>query len=125
MKLSLFARIIALSLATLAPVFTTGCTATKQAVSSVRGEVKGLVSASLDEAFHAANKAVTEMRFQKMHAACDVLSGLITCTTAEGTKVEIRLTKETDKIVTVFIQVGKFGDDRVATALLEKIRQQF
>lgn len=124
MKTFLKLSLIAATLVTLSPIAFVGCAATNSAVSSVRGEVKSLFSSDMETAFQTASLAIAELKFAKVAEKHDALTGYLTSTTADGTKIEIHLRAETEKVVSVSIRVGTFGDERIAQAILARMKER-
>jgi hypothetical protein len=123
MKTSIKLPLFVLAMASLAPVAFTGCQATTTAVSNVRGEVKTMYSTDMESVFQAASKAIAELKFTKLLEKHDAITGLLTSTTADNTKIEIRLRMEGERVVGVSIRVGAFGDERIAQAINAKIKE--
>ncbi len=116
--------LFALAMASLATVAFTGCQTTQSAVSSVRGEVKVMLSTDMENAFQATSRAVADLKFGKLVEKHDALTGLLTSTTADNTKIEIRLRNEGERVVSVSVQVGAFGDEKIAQAIITRIKER-
>ena len=106
----------------------TGCVAVAAAgagagaVAYVRGELSDTLEASLDRSVRASNAAITGLQFAKVSERKDALNAVIIARTAEDKKVEIRLIKIGDKSTEVKIRVAVFGDEVIARAVLDRIR---
>ena len=105
-----------------APLAFTGCKTTDSAVSSVRGEIKSMINGTLPDVYRATQKAIEDVKFTKQKEAVAAFTGVLICRTADDRRVDIRLTVEGDKIIGVAIRVGAFGDEKIANALIERIK---
>lgn len=112
----------------LAAVFQSGCVAAAVgagagAVAYIRGDLEATFDASLNATVKASDRAINQLEFAKVSEKKDALSANLIARTAQDKKVEIDLIKVGDKVTTVKIRVGVFGDEAVSMAILEKIKQ--
>ncbi len=108
-------------------LLTSGCLAVAAGagagtVAYVRGDLQSTLDGSLSRCTKAADKAITQLKFAKVEENRDALTSVIVARTAEDKRVEIKMTATTSHVVNVSIRVGVFGDSRIATAVLEKIK---
>ena len=91
-------------------------------VAYVRGELDAVVGNGYDQVIDASNRALEQVQFVRVSESRDAFSAVIIARTAEDKKVEIKVTREGDRLTKVRIRIGLFGDEERSRALLEKIQ---
>lgn len=92
------------------------------AVAYVRGELSATVDGDYNRVVNAANRAIQELEFAKVSEHKDALNTVLVARTALDKKVEIRLANAGNKLTTIKIRVGVFGDEALSQAVLAKIK---
>jgi Protein of unknown function (DUF3568) len=91
-------------------------------VAYVRGELDATVGSDYERVIDASNRALDQVQFVRISEKRDAFSAVIIARTAEDKKVEIRLTKEGDRLTKVQIRIGVFGNEERSRVILEKIQ---
>lgn len=105
----------------------TGCVAVAVgagagAVAYIRGDLEATLEARLDDTNRAADRAIAQLEFAKISNRKDALSANVTARTAQDKKVQVEMTKISQRVTKVKIRIGVFGDEAVSLAILDKIR---
>ncbi len=110
--------------------FQTGCSTMSTGVSAgvgtvayVRGELQTSFDRRFDVVERAANRALTELQFFKIEEKKDALVAILNARTAEDTRIHIKVERSTDKLTTMRIRCGTFGNEKLARLVLEKINE--
>jgi hypothetical protein len=117
---------VSLSLATLGA--TSGCIAVAAAagaagaVAYVRGELASNLSADLERAQNATDRAIGQLGFAKVSDRRDATAGVFLARTAADKKIEINLEKVGDKMTKIRIRVGLIGDEALSLQILDKVK---
>ena len=118
---SIAAAAAALSLASGCLVVAAGA-AGAGTVAYVRGELDATVGSDYERVIDASNRALDQVQFVRTSEKRDAFSAVIIARTAEDKKVEIRLTKEGDRLTKVQIRIGGFGNEKRSRVILERIQ---
>lgn len=94
------------------------------AVAYVRGELESSLEAGLDDAYAAAQRALTKLEFAKIDESKSGLDARLVHRTALDKKVEIKLKKVTERLTKIEIRVGVVGDQELSLTLLDKIQAE-
>ncbi len=89
----------------------------------VTGELKATVDGTLEETYQASRKAIQTLKFTPTEFKSDALQARVGAKMADDRAVSIELAKATDATTEVRIRVGAFGDEKVSTEILAKIRE--
>jgi len=119
--ISIAAGAAALSLASGCLVIAAGA-AGAGTVAYVRGELDATVGSDYERVIDASNRALEQVQFVRVSEKRDAFSAVIVTRTAEDKKVEIRITKEGDRLTKVQIRIGIFGNEERSRVILEKIQ---
>jgi hypothetical protein len=87
----------------------------------VRGELKGNVVATPQEAVAATEKAFADLGLAQASATASGLDGKVTGKTAEGTNVTVTIRREAENLTQIRIRVGVFGNEAYSRSILDKI----
>ncbi|HWA26552.1 MAG TPA: DUF3568 family protein [Lacunisphaera sp.] len=108
--------------------FSSGCVAVVAAgagagaVAYVRGEMNTTVESDLGTVFASAQKTLADLEFAKINDHKSGVDALLVARTALDKRVEIKLTKVTDRLTKVQIRVGVMGDQDISLTILDKIK---
>lgn len=92
------------------------------AVAYVRGELNATVDSDYNRVVTAAGQAIKELEFAKVSENKDALQAVLVARTALDKKVEIKIANPGNKLTTIKIRVGVFGDEQLSQAVLAKIK---
>lgn len=117
-----------LFVATLALAAGPGCTSqapssdstAKIKTNNVTGTVSTLAQRSLDETYNASRAALDDLQFKVDKAEKDALMGVFKAKTADGTTVDVNLSKVSDKITELSVNAGPLSTD-LAQTIMNKI----
>jgi hypothetical protein len=98
-----------------------GAVAGAGTVAYVRGQLNATVDKPFDDVARAASTALQQLQFIKSSEKKDALIAILTARTAEDRNVEIKVRRQSDKLTTIAIRVGLFGDETLSRIVLEKI----
>jgi Protein of unknown function (DUF3568) len=121
-------RALALSLAMgLGLAFLPGCVvvaagAGAGAVAYIRGELNATLDSDYNRVVLAARQAIQDLEFAKVSENKDALQAILIARTAADKKIEIKMANPGNKLTTVKIRVGVFGDEALSQAVLARIR---
>ena len=118
---SIAAAAAALSLASGCLVVAAGA-AGAGTVAYVRGELNATVGSDYERVIDASNRALDQVQFVRTSEKRDAFSAVIIARTAEDKKVEIRLTKEGDRLTKVQIRIGVFVNEERSRVILKRIQ---
>lgn len=116
----------------LAPGLLTGCIAAAVGVAAgsigviayANGELLTTERIALGDAWEATLQAVETLELRVEQKPKDGLSGQVTARTADGTKVTIKLTRQSAELTDLSIRVGVFGDRAKSQQILAEIKSQ-
>jgi hypothetical protein len=91
-------------------------------VAYVRGDLDTTLSANLDRADEAVNRALLQLQFAKINEVKDALQAIIIARNAADKKIELHLERLADDATKLKIRVGMFGDDSFQATILEKVK---
>jgi hypothetical protein len=94
------------------------------AVAYVRGELEASVENNLDATYRATQRALAALEFAKISEHKSALDAGLVSRTALDKKVEVKLTKVTDKLTKVQIRIGLVGDQQLSLTILDKIKAE-
>jgi len=92
------------------------------AVAYVRGEMNTTLERDLNGVFAAAQRALADLEFAKVNDRKSGVDAQLVARTALDKRVEIKLTKVTDRLTRIQIRVGLVGDQDLSLTVLEKIK---
>jgi uncharacterized protein YunC (DUF1805 family) len=93
-------------------------------VAYVRGELKSTLDAKVETLAQASEWSLDELGIKRLDTKKDSVSAVITARTADDKKVEIHIKSITSRASDLTIRVGVFGDQRVSTVILDKIKSR-
>jgi hypothetical protein len=94
------------------------------AVAYIRGEVVSNLDQSVDAVFAATDRALGKMELVRVSDNKTAVDAQLLARTALDKRVEIRLTRVSDRLTKVQIRVGVLGDQYLSVTLLEKIKAE-
>jgi hypothetical protein len=94
------------------------------AVAYVRGELDSSVEHGIDDTYRATQQALAALEFAKISEHKSMIDAELVSRTALDKKVEIKLSKITERMTKIQIRVGMVGDQQLSLAILEKIQAQ-
>jgi hypothetical protein len=94
------------------------------AVAYIRGEVVSNLEQNVDAVFAATDRALGKMELVRVSDNKTSVDAQLLARTALDKRVEIRLTRVSDKLTKVQIRVGVLGDQYLSITLLEKIKAE-
>lgn len=94
------------------------------AVAYVRGELESSIEANLDTVYAATQRALTNLEFAKIDERKTGLDAHLVRRTALDKRVEVKLTKITERLTKVEIRVGMVGDQQLSLTILDKIKAE-
>lgn len=95
----------------------TTSTTSKIKTDNVTGTVSTLAQRSLERSFDASRAALEELQFKLGKAEKDALMGVLSAKTAEGTTVDVNLSKVSDEITDVSVNAGPLGTSLAQTVM--------
>lgn len=125
---SLFSRSQFLLAAALCLCGATGCTTvvnntTPGAVVYVRGELQANLDKRFEVVTKAANRALTDLQFSSIEEKKDALVALLDARTAEDVRIHIKVERTSDTLTTVRIRAGLIGNEKLAYAVFNKLKE--
>ena len=96
---------------------------TPNAVCYVRGELQANIDRRFEVAERAAFKAITDLQFSTIEEKKDALVAIITAHTAEDVKITVKVERSSDSLSTIRIRAGMLGNEKLAYAILNKIKE--
>jgi hypothetical protein len=94
-------------------------------VAYVRGDLQATLDADYGDALKATRAGLDRMQYGVVSERGDALAGEFIARTALDQKVQVRVTKESDKTTKIRIRVGIFGDEEISRALLDAVKARF
>ena len=88
----------------------------------VDGEVETHVSASLNQTWDATMAALKDLQYPVTTQSKDALEGNLTARNASDTSIKIKLKYVSNTSTEIHIRVGTFGDEKLSSLVLSKIR---
>jgi hypothetical protein len=88
----------------------------------VNGELKDTEPASLDPVHAAALAGLHDMQYVVVNDTKDINNANILARTANDTKIQIQIIKQSASVTEIRIRVGTFGDESLSRQILEKIK---
>jgi len=92
------------------------------AVAYVRGDLSATLDHEYNQVVKAASRAIQELEFTKVSENKDALQAVLVAKTALDKKVEIKIANPGNKLTTIKIRVGFFGDEQLSQAVLARIK---
>ncbi len=130
MSRALFPKLAACALLSSVLVLQSGCVAVAVGgaaagtVAYVRGDLQATLDASHERSLRATKRAIERMKYALVSERSDALAGQFIARTALDKKIDVLVTKESDKATKIRIRVGMFGDEQISRALLDAIKAQ-
>lgn len=119
-----------LALAAAALTVASACSTTKSAEgqatieqNKVTGNTSTLATASLDNAYEGAIRALNGLQFKIEKQAKDSLKGVLTARTADNKTVSVDLTRKSDTITEIEVSAGPI-EQSLAKTTLERIQSE-
>jgi hypothetical protein len=94
-------------------------------VAYVQGELKAADNVTMDKAWDGSLRAMQDLEFKVTKSQKDALAGEIVARRADGTRIIVRLKKQTDQVTEFGIRVGTFGDEALSRLIYEKVKSHF
>lgn len=91
-------------------------------VAYVRGELDASLGSDYERAIEASRRGLEQVQFVIVSEKKDAFTATLVARTAEDKKVEVYLQKAGDKLTSLRIRIGLFGDEEKSRVLLEKIQ---
>jgi len=91
-------------------------------VAWYNGRMDASIDAGIDDVYRASQRALAQLEFAKISESKSAVDAQLVSRTALDKKVEIALTKTSDRSTKVSIRVGVFGDESLSMAILDRIR---
>ena len=88
----------------------------------VNGSMTTIEEAGIDEAWAAAQAAVSGLELATRSAAKDALTARLVAEQADGTDVKINLERKGERLTEVSVRVGFWGDEAASRLILDRIR---
>lgn len=98
-----------------------GAGAATGGVAFVRGELKATEQEPLEKIWPANEAAMQELQFVVTKQHKESLSGEMTVRTADGKRIQIKLTESHPEVTEISIRVGVFGEKTISQLVLDKI----
>jgi hypothetical protein len=95
------------------------------AVAYIRGDLVANLDHDVDAVFAASDRALGKMELVRLHDNKTGVDARLVARTALDKRVEIKLSRVSDKLTKVQIRVGLLGDQYLSVTLLEKIKTEF
>jgi hypothetical protein len=89
----------------------------------VTGELKATEAVSLENAYQAAQQAMSELEFTVTNKQKDAFYAEVNARRASGKKIKVKLDKESNSVTRIRIRVGTFGDESMSHQILERIKK--
>ena len=131
MKTTTCAARLAAALALAAAAATSGCflvavgaagAAGAGTVAYVRGELDATLDSPYEAVVGAANDSLGQLQFAKVSESKDAFTADLLARTAEDTKIELKIVRKADRLTSVAIRIGVFGDEAKSRAILDQIK---
>ena len=104
-------------------LFAGGAAAGAGSYAYVTGELKATEAVSLENAYHAAQQAMSDLEFTVTNKQKDAFYAEVNARRASGKKIVIKLDKESSSLTRIRIRVGTFGDESTSHQILERIKK--
>lgn len=91
-------------------------------VTYLKGELKTIEEASLNNTWNAAQKAMEDLEFLVESTKKDALAAKLVALRANNKKITIHLRKVSEELTEVKIRVGIFGDESLSRLILDKLK---
>ncbi len=92
-------------------------------IAYLRGELKSMEDAPLEQTYQAAQKAIKDLEFIVTSEQKDAFSAKLVARSATDKRVEVNLKELSDKLTEVRIRVGTFGDEALSRLILEHLKK--
>lgn len=116
--------ILALALLCVSLPMLPSCEGFNNQVSSARGEVKEVLPAKLADCREAVEDSIKSLSFKLAEKNVDAFVAIFEFYNAEDTKITLRLRKLDDKSTQLELQIGAFGDDKLAQMIVADIKKR-
>lgn len=93
-------------------------------VAYVRGDLMAPLDADYESAVKASRRALDKLEFKIIDEKRDALAADFVARTALDKKVQVRVTKQGEKVTQIRIRVGVFGDEALSMTVLNEIKQR-
>lgn len=104
-------------------LFAGGAAAGAGSYAYVTGELKASEAVSLENAYQAAQQAMSDLEFTVTDKEKDAFYAEVNARRASGKKIKIKLDKESNSLTRISIRVGTFGDESMSQKILERIKK--
>lgn len=91
-------------------------------VAYVRGDLQATLDADYERALRATREGLSRMKYALVSDRSDAISGQFVARTALDKRVEVDVTKGSERATQLRIRVGVFGDEEISRALLDQIK---
>jgi hypothetical protein len=92
-------------------------------VAYVKGELETTLSANMDKSYEATLSALDQLKIVPVQKQKDALTAEVIARTSTDDKVTIKLKRVDDKLTSLSIRIGIFGDQVMSTTIYERVKQ--
>lgn len=92
-------------------------------VAYLRGELSSTLDAPYENVVRAVNRGIQQLEFAKISENKDALTAIHISRTADDKKIEVKVSKVTDRTTRVQIRVGVFGNEQLSLTVLDRIKE--
>ena len=89
----------------------------------VTGELKATEAVSLENAYHAAQQAMSDLEFTVTNKQKDAFYAEVNARRASGKKITVKLNKKSSSLTEIKIRVGTLGDESMSQQIHETIKK--
>ncbi len=107
------------------PALLVGGAAGAGTVAYVTGELKSTEEVPINRAWKATQNAMKDLGFAIETTKKDAFYCQLTAKTARDKKVNVRLERQSERLTSIRIRVGMFGDQSLSMQILQKIRKEY
>lgn len=91
-------------------------------VAYVRGDLQATLDADYEDSLRATKNGLARMKYTVESNRSDAITGQFVARTALDKKINVLVTKVSDKSAKIRIRVGVFGDEEISRSLLDAIK---
>jgi len=91
--------------------------------SYLNGELEAKYPVGFDKAWQGAVAAMEQLQFTKESSSRDGLAGKIEARRGDGTPITINFELISDKVTSIRVRVGMFGDQEISARIHERIKE--
>lgn len=90
----------------------------------MNGELKAAEEVSMESGWRGAMRAMDDLEFKIAKSQKDALAGIIIATRADGTRITIKVKKQSEQITEFRVRVGTLGDESLSRLIYERIKKR-